>query len=62
MSLKKSFPLKSKLFTIIPSSLKKKRNRNKGIIWSLEEEYMLFETHLVLGNKWKEYPDFFPLK
>lgn len=62
MSFKTSFPLKTKLFTSIPCSLKKKRNRKKGIVWTLEEEYLLFETHLILGNKWKEYPNIFITK
>ena len=46
---------KKKLFTNIPCHLKKKRNRKKGLIWTIEEEYLLFESHLILGNKWKEY-------
>ena len=55
MSTENPNHIKKKLFTNIPCHLKKKRNRKKGLIWTIEEEYLLFESHLILGNKWKEY-------
>lgn len=33
----------------------KKRNRSNEITWSLEEEFLFFEAHTFLGNKWKKY-------
>ena len=55
----KNINSKLKFFTCTQSYLKKKRNRKKGLIWSIEEEYLLFESHLILGNKWKEYSSIF---
>ena len=62
MSNENSNIKKKKLFTSITCHLKKKRKRKKGLTWTLEEEYLLFESHLILGNKWKEYSSFFNLK
>ncbi len=62
MSNENSDIKKIKLFISISCHLKKKRNRKKGLTWTLEEEYLLFESHLILGNKWKEYSTFFKLK
>ena len=59
MSLEKK---KKKFFTCVPNHLKKKRKRKKGLNWTLEEEYLLFESHLILGNKWKEYSSIFLTK
>jgi hypothetical protein len=33
----------------------KKRNRSNEITWSFEEEFLFFEAHTFLGNKWKKY-------
>ena len=33
----------------------KKRNRSNEITWSFEEEFLFFEAHTFLGNKWKRY-------
>ena len=62
MSNEKSNITKNKFLTSIPFNLKKKRNRRKGLTWTLEEEYLLFESHLILGNKWREYSSIFHLK
>ena len=35
--------------------LSKKRTRRNDVDWSLEEEYLFFEAHSFLGNKWKKY-------
>ena len=41
-------------FKINKSYLKKKTKRYQEI-WTLEEEYIFFETHLILGNRWNKY-------
>jgi hypothetical protein len=41
-------------FQINKSYLKKKTKRYQEI-WTLEEEYIFFETHLILGNRWNKY-------
>ena len=48
MSTENPNHIKKKLFTNIPCHLKQKRNRKKGLIWTIEEEYLLFESHLIL--------------
>ena len=35
--------------------ISKKRNRKNEICWSFEEEFLFFEAHTILGNKWKRY-------
>ena len=34
--------------------LNKKKKRCQEI-WTLEEEYIFFETHIIYGNKWNKY-------
>ena len=33
----------------------KKRNKKNEMSWSFEEEFLFFEAHTFLGNKWKKY-------
>lgn len=35
------------------------RLRKDDILWTLEEEFLFFEMHLHLGNKWSKYDCFF---
>jgi hypothetical protein len=35
--------------------LSKKRNKKNEMSWSFEEEFLFFEAHTFLGNKWKKY-------
>lgn len=42
--------------------LNHKRFRKEDIIWTFEEDYLFFESHNILGNKWKKYKIFFKNK
>ena len=35
------------------------RLRKEDILWTIEEEFLFFEMHLHLGNKWFKYKSFF---
>ena len=35
--------------------ISKKRNKKNEMSWSFEEEFLFFEAHTFLGNKWKRY-------
>ena len=35
--------------------ISKKRNKKNEMSWSFEEEFLFFEAHTFLGNKWKGY-------
>ena len=35
--------------------ISKKRNKKNEMSWSFEEEFLFFEAHTFLGNKWKKY-------
>ena len=52
MSIPLSIPYKNNLMDNFQN---KKRNRSNEITWSLEEEFLFFEAHTFLGNKWKKY-------
>ena len=52
MSIPLSIPYKNNL---MDKKKKKKRNRSNEITWSFEEEFLFFEAHTFLGNKWKKY-------
>ena len=54
MSNKIALTLKKDLL-IEKKCLSKKRTRRNDVDWSLEEEYLFFEAHSFLGNKWKKY-------
>jgi len=54
MSNKITLTLKKDLL-IENKCLSKKRTRRNDVDWSLEEEYLFFEAHSFLGNKWKKY-------
>ena len=32
-----------------------KKTKRYQEIWTVEEEYIFFETHMILGNKWNKY-------
>lgn len=52
MSIQLSIPYKNNLMDNFQN---KKRNRSNEITWSFEEEFLFFEAHTFLGNKWKKY-------
>ena len=52
MSIQLSIPYKNNLMYNFQN---KKRNRSNEITWSFEEEFLFFEAHTFLGNKWKKY-------
>ena len=52
MSIPLSIPHKNNLMDNFQN---KKRNRSNEITWSFEEEFLFFEAHTFLGNKWKKY-------
>jgi len=52
MSIPLSIPYKNNLMDNFQN---KKRNRSNEITWSFEEEFLFFEAHTFLGNKWKKY-------
>ena len=52
MSIPLSIPYKNNLMDNFQN---KKRNRSNEITWSSEEEFLFFEAHTFLGNKWKKY-------
>ena len=47
-------PLKNDLL-LDNKILPKKRYKRNEVEWTLEEEYLFFEAHTFLGNKWKRY-------
>ena len=52
MSIQLSIPYKNNLMDNFQN---KKRNRSNEITWSFEEEFLFFEAHSFIGNKWKRY-------
>ena len=52
MSIPLSIPYKNNLMDNFQN---KKRNRSNEITLSFEEEFLFFEAHTFLGNKWKKY-------
>ena len=52
MSIQLSIPYKNNLMDNFQN---KKRNRSNEITWSFEEEFLFFEAHTSLGNKWQKY-------
>ena len=55
MSFQNSNVLKDELLNKGHSFILRKRNRKNEISWSFEEEFLFFEAHSFLGNKWKRY-------
>ena len=57
---------KGKSFQKIRKCLRKGKNCSKNeskkvdVLWTFEEEYLFFETHKILKNKWTKYSDIFP--
>ena len=33
---------------------------SRDVPWTFEEEYLFFEAHKILKNKWTKYPSYFP--
>ena len=56
-----TFPFKEDFSSEI-KFLNQKRFRKEDIVWTFEEEYLFFESHNILGNKWKKYKVFFKNK
>ena len=56
-----TFPFKEDFSSEI-KFLNQKRFRKEDIVWTFEEEYLFFESHNILGNKWKKYKIFFKNK
>ena len=54
MSIQLTIPLKNDLL-LDNKILPKKRYKRNEVEWTLEEEYLFFEAHTFLGNKWKRY-------
>jgi hypothetical protein len=55
MSIQFSNSLQSPLKENEKNFISRKRIRKNEMSWSFEEEFLFFEAHTFLGNKWKRY-------
>ena len=55
MSIQFSNSLQSALKENEKNFISRKRIRKNEMSWSFEEEFLFFEAHTFLGNKWKRY-------
>ena len=55
MSIQFSNSLQSALKENEKNFISRKRIRKNEMSWSFEEEFLFFEAHTFLGNKWKKY-------
>ena len=55
MSIQFSNSLQSPLKENEKNFISRKRIRKNEMSWSFEEEFLFFEAHTFLGNKWKKY-------
>ena len=55
MSFQNTNTLKEELIREDHTFILRKRNRKNEISWSFEEEFLFFEAHSFIGNKWKRY-------
>jgi hypothetical protein len=60
LQMKRKSPQFSLLQPKLITTSEKNQPKKVDVLWTFEEEYLFFETHKILKNKWTKYNDIFP--